>query len=269
MEKRLALTKDGNLTYCTAPEDLIGKGRCNHIAHQGTNESKTEFLNRISKITNKGVIDNKTPKEIVALNDALSSLDKKLVNAGYTPYNPLVINAIGGYATYHLTWNATMDIDSVRRIKDDVKLMINEVALENGNLEADWLNDDPLNTGIQHGQITAYGLHLATTRSDLFEETHRNLDDMQCIKVNIAKPELVCLMKFGAIEGREKQKDQDDIVKICKAEKWSATDLWNKMSDLGFNDYMEPAEYGSITYEMGLMKDDEYVDFITKFDNEF
>lgn len=269
MEKRLALTKDGKLTYCTAPDELVGKGRCNHIAHQSADENKTDFLNRISKIVNKGTIDNKTPKEIVALNDALSSLDKKLINAGYTPYNPLVINAIGGYATYHLTWNATMDIDSVKRIEDDVKLMINEVALENGNLEADWLNDDPLNTGIQYGEITAYGLKLATTRQDLFEETKRNLDEMQCIKVNIAKPELVCLMKFGAIEGREKQKDKDDIIKICKSEKWSASDLWDNMSKLGFNDYMEPSEYASITYEMGLMNENEYVEFITKYDMGF
>lgn len=34
MTKRLALTKDGKITYCTASEENIVKGRCNHIAHQ-------------------------------------------------------------------------------------------------------------------------------------------------------------------------------------------------------------------------------------------
>ena len=32
--KRLAITKDGRLTYCTASEENIGKSRCDHIAHQ-------------------------------------------------------------------------------------------------------------------------------------------------------------------------------------------------------------------------------------------
>lgn len=34
MVKRLALNSEGLLTYCTASEENIGKGRCNHIAHQ-------------------------------------------------------------------------------------------------------------------------------------------------------------------------------------------------------------------------------------------
>lgn len=52
MNKRLALTKDGRLTYCTASEENIGKGRCNHISHQKPGESQDDFLNRINKIIN-------------------------------------------------------------------------------------------------------------------------------------------------------------------------------------------------------------------------
>ncbi len=54
MNKRLALTKEGKLTYCTASEENIGKGRCNHIAHQKNNETAEEFTKRI----------NQKPKEL-------------------------------------------------------------------------------------------------------------------------------------------------------------------------------------------------------------
>lgn len=45
-EKRLALTKDGRMTYCTAEKDYIGKGRCNHVAHQIDGETNKQFLER-------------------------------------------------------------------------------------------------------------------------------------------------------------------------------------------------------------------------------
>ena len=47
MGKRLALTVDGHLTYCTASEERIGKGRCNHVDHQVANESEGQFAERI------------------------------------------------------------------------------------------------------------------------------------------------------------------------------------------------------------------------------
>lgn len=53
--KVLALNTSGNLTYCTCPPELRGKGRCNHITHQENNETTEEFVKRIEsiKITNK------------------------------------------------------------------------------------------------------------------------------------------------------------------------------------------------------------------------
>ena len=45
----LALNLNGDLTYCTAPEELRGKGRCNHLAHQGKDEDTAAFLDRISE----------------------------------------------------------------------------------------------------------------------------------------------------------------------------------------------------------------------------
>lgn len=37
------------MTYCTASEENIGKGRCNHVAHQVYNESTQSFLERTSQ----------------------------------------------------------------------------------------------------------------------------------------------------------------------------------------------------------------------------
>lgn len=45
MAKRLALTVDGNITYCTATDENIGKGRCNHVAHQKDGPANARFLN--------------------------------------------------------------------------------------------------------------------------------------------------------------------------------------------------------------------------------
>lgn len=46
-KKVLALTKDGELTYCSAPQELRGVGRCNHVDHQRPNESTEQFLERV------------------------------------------------------------------------------------------------------------------------------------------------------------------------------------------------------------------------------
>lgn len=46
MGKVLALTIDGKLTYCTAPPDKRGIGRCNHIAHKEEGQSDEEFIRR-------------------------------------------------------------------------------------------------------------------------------------------------------------------------------------------------------------------------------
>ena len=49
VEKVLALREDGGVSYCTVPEDMRGRGRCNHIAHQSPGESNEEFINRINR----------------------------------------------------------------------------------------------------------------------------------------------------------------------------------------------------------------------------
>lgn len=48
--KRLALTINGDLIYCSASEENIGKGRCNHLSHQSKVESVDDFMTKASKI---------------------------------------------------------------------------------------------------------------------------------------------------------------------------------------------------------------------------
>lgn len=48
MERRLALTNEGDITYCTSSAENVSKGRCNHVAHQFGDESPNAFLERIS-----------------------------------------------------------------------------------------------------------------------------------------------------------------------------------------------------------------------------
>lgn len=58
--KTLAYTKDGRLTYCTAPPEQRGHGRCNHIFHQKDGETPKEFTKRaeeLSKCYSKNVED--------------------------------------------------------------------------------------------------------------------------------------------------------------------------------------------------------------------
>ena len=47
MKGRLALTKDGKLTYCKAKPDNFGKGKCNHVEHMKDEESEDVFISRI------------------------------------------------------------------------------------------------------------------------------------------------------------------------------------------------------------------------------
>lgn len=47
--KVLALNINGDLTYCTSPVELRGSGRCNHVDHQGENETIDEFMSRLDE----------------------------------------------------------------------------------------------------------------------------------------------------------------------------------------------------------------------------
>ncbi len=49
MNKVLAINTSGDLTYCTVPPELRGRGRCNHIAHQNPDETVDQFIERVNE----------------------------------------------------------------------------------------------------------------------------------------------------------------------------------------------------------------------------
>lgn len=58
MPRVMALTVDGRLTFCTAPPELRGIGRCNHVAHQKDGQSKADFLREVENlVAEEGNID--------------------------------------------------------------------------------------------------------------------------------------------------------------------------------------------------------------------
>lgn len=62
MTKTLALNINGDMTYCSVPPEMRGKGRCNHIAHKEENETTKEFLERVADLqeeaSNKALEDD-------------------------------------------------------------------------------------------------------------------------------------------------------------------------------------------------------------------
>lgn len=101
MEKRLALTKEGNLTYCTASDENLGKGRCNHISHQGVNQTKEDFLNSLSdtcKILNYNYISKETKVQTTFLDEnnilnigSFNGLNNAL---GVQLKGPIIVNSL-------------------------------------------------------------------------------------------------------------------------------------------------------------------------------
>lgn len=64
-KKRLALNKEGNLTYCSVPEGVDARGtRCNHISHINSGESIDDFLERSNNILNNLIIRKENKIEL-------------------------------------------------------------------------------------------------------------------------------------------------------------------------------------------------------------
>ncbi|WP_165061745.1 hypothetical protein [Adlercreutzia sp. ZJ154] len=74
-----AVTKDGQVTWCTAPPEKRGKGNCPHVDHQRVEDGETtdEFLSRTAKQQKNVELDvNEEPHEITQ--DEIDSIASKL-----------------------------------------------------------------------------------------------------------------------------------------------------------------------------------------------
>lgn len=71
--KRLALTRDGRMTWCTSPEEKIGWGRCNHIAHAHAGETSESFGIRAEALLDALESNNAPALNVTTMNGNISS----------------------------------------------------------------------------------------------------------------------------------------------------------------------------------------------------
>ena len=95
--KRLAMTIDGRLTYCSASDTNIGKGRCNHLNHAKDGESQIDFLNRSARIMNILESSSLSHEDFKYLNDEIHNIPEKLIVESKNPSIRLLAakNSIG------------------------------------------------------------------------------------------------------------------------------------------------------------------------------
>lgn len=92
-ERILALTVDGRITYCTAPEELRGKGRCNHVAHQNNQEPPAVFLARVTDL-----IKSEDKADIPDEKELINSLVSKYATNSYNPdWDDIISQTAEGY----------------------------------------------------------------------------------------------------------------------------------------------------------------------------
>lgn len=83
-QKVLALTTDGRLTFCSSPPENRGKGRCNHVDHQGFNEDIQSFMERVSS---RMVVEEETIKD---QREKIVELVKEFSNPENPDYEDLI-----------------------------------------------------------------------------------------------------------------------------------------------------------------------------------
>lgn len=121
--KRLAMTVDGKLTYCTADDEHIGKGRCNHIAHQQKGEDPQTFLERANQVMaiKIQVDDKKNPNTDLPDLSNISRLEEivpvehpyKSINGGH---EGIVSDGNGGLKYVRLFHHSAFDAEIVNNL---------------------------------------------------------------------------------------------------------------------------------------------------------
>lgn len=180
--KRLALNSDGKLTYCTSSEENMGKGRCNHIIHQNSDESAIHFISRTGNLSIKKwehKIDLKyegnrleLTKKFMALHDEFEEYRKNSKS-----------NKIAGSLmkdSYESDIN-NLNISRLSEDKTDIKinsfLQKFKSVVDNGNLDdPDDIKDvnEAINNIMAYGQsLIMYGSNLDYVRQEYSGEDLR------------------------------------------------------------------------------------------------
>ena len=163
MTKRLAMTKDGVLTYCTATDENIGKGRCNHVSHQKNGQSIEDYIKSVQKDIEANSFKKLSLKEVKFMYengqniDELKKINKKtvvdyLVSQGETDFPELAKN--GNFEVKYILAMNKLNLDILKNDKD--QFIRRRIAIEGINLE-NYINDESHHVRIEvakHG----YGL---------------------------------------------------------------------------------------------------------------
>lgn len=256
--KRLASNSDETMTYYNTLGKNIGKDRRNHILYRRNDESVQEFIARNSL---KFEIDpnSNIPIEIQYLNKGIEELDREM---SILDYNEITIKTVGGYASCHLTNQATADIDSIERIDSKIKDLANNIAeRSNGYLEENWLNDE-ISTYCGGDQISNHMIRFLQNHNECFFEDDSNLGNLQKITIMKANPEAILCMKLGAIKSRSKEKDISDFRKIVQSQSWSVNDIWNICRKFKISQFMEKGELASDLFFVGLITEKEFAELL-------
>lgn len=158
VKKVLALNVNGDITFCSAPEDQRGKRRCNHIAHQLDGEDGPDFLKRIAKEQEEA--QNKR-------ND---------INNSFIPMDGTTITT----KPYRMT----------KEEKEDLIKIENRMQLDQ-NIEGGFISlNEPLWNDMDKNYFSELsGIHKRNIESILHEESYIVLssDDEHCRKYPVGK----------------------------------------------------------------------------------
>ena len=142
MPKRLAMTKDGVLTYCSASDENIGKGRCNHVSHQKNGQSIEDYIKSVQKDIESNSFKKLSLKEVKSMYengqniDELKKINKKtvvdyLVSQGEKDFPELAKN--GSFEVKHLLAVNKCNLDILKDDKDE--FIRRRIASKGINLE--------------------------------------------------------------------------------------------------------------------------------------
>lgn len=181
--KRLALNADGVLTYCTASEENIGKGRCNHIEHQRSDESTAQFMDRTSTRDQFNKLDLKyegyhleLAKKFMAIQDEVEEYQNN------SRYSKIASSLIKGSYEFNIK---ELNISRLKEDKTDIK--INKFLKKFITFYNSDKLDDPddvkyVNDAIN--DIMAYGQELIMSDSNI-EYVRQNFSGEELRKVAI------------------------------------------------------------------------------------
>lgn len=138
MGKRLAMTVDGRLTYCSADEHNIGKGRCNHVSHAKNGESQEKFLERTTKVVSilkKKEYDAEEWEFGINIGEDIEYLEEQ-----YKNFDPDMYVSSDNVFARQIAAEHGYALDRLALDKDEIVRM---AVIEKGYCTENFLNDTP------------------------------------------------------------------------------------------------------------------------------